>query len=348
MSYRGYPPYVTVAKKRARAQKKLEQLKKKNSRVRPVSIQGRKIAKTWWGGAWNENLESYADYAYRLERGRSYVRHGCVLDLRVKPELVQSLVAGAAAKPYSVSVEIDKISRARWKTITTACRGTLGSMQELMLGKFPRALGEIFTARGAGLFPTPEEIRFSCTCPDWASMCKHVAATLYGIGARLDEEPGLFFSLRGVDLDGLVSKVVTDQARELLTKAGKKSGRVLEDADLSNVFGIDLEERAAGGAAKKTAGAAGTAAITARRHRRGAAKGGQKSGTGILPAPCSVDKIPIIVVVEKTIRRSRKGIGVAGLKQKTGFDEKKLYSAIQRLKTQGKIRNTSRGVYLKA
>ena len=341
MSYWGYAPYVTVAEKRARARKKLEQLKKKNPQVRPVSIQGHKIAKTWWGSAWNENLESYADYAYRLERGRSYVRHGCVLDLQVKPELVQSLVQGAAAQPYSVSVEIDKLSRTRWKTITTACRGKLKSMQELLMGKFPQALGEIFTARGAGLFPTPKEIRFSCTCPDRASMCKHVAATLYGIGARLDEEPGLFFALRGVELDDLVSDVVTDQARELLTKAGKKSGRVMDDADLSDVFGIDLEERAGGGAAKKTAG-------TARRRRRGATKGGQKAGTSILPAQRSVEKIPIIVVVEKTIRRSRKGIGIAGLKQKTGFDEKKLYSAIQRLKTQGKIRNVSRSVYLKA
>ncbi len=343
MSYWGYPPYVTVAKKRARAQKKLEQLKKKNPRIRPVSIQGRKIAKTWWGSAWNENLESYADYAYRLERGRSYVRHGCVLDLQIKPELVQSLVQGAAAKPYSVSVEIDKISRARWKTITTACRGKLPSMQELLQGKFPQALNEIFTAQGAGLFPTPKEIHFSCTCPDWASMCKHVAATLYGTGARLDEEPGLFFALRGVDLDDLVSEVVTGQARELLTKAGKKSRRIMDDADLSDVFGIDLEERAVGGAAKKTAGTA-----TAGGRRRRTAKEGQKSGTSILPVQRSVEKIPIIIVVEKTIRRSRKGIGVAGLKQKTGFDEKKLYSAIQRLKTQGKIRNVSRGVYLKA
>ncbi len=257
------------------------------------------------------NLERYADYAYRIERGRSYVRHGCVLDLRIEVGLVEALVQGTVSQPYSVSVEIQRISKDRWKAITRDCQGKLESLQELLEGKFPRALGEIFMAKGKGLFPSPREINFSCSCPDRASMCKHVAATLYGIGARLDENPSLFFELRGADIDELVSHVVTNKARQLLTKAKKKSGRVMDDSNLSEVFGIDLEE----GIDQKDPTAATSSAI------------------------CTVEKI---------IRRSRKGIGIASLKQKTGFDERKIYNTLQRLKKQGKIKNVSRGVYLRA
>ena len=328
MGYWGYAPYVSVAEKKAKAARKLQQLKKKNPHIRPVTVQGYKLAKTWWGKSWNLNLERYADYAYRIERGRSYVRHGCVLDLRIEVGLVEALVQGTASKPYSVSVEIQKISKDRWKAITRDCQGKLESLQELLEGKFPRALGEIFTAKGKGLFPSPQEIKFSCSCPDWASMCKHVAATLYGIGARLDENPSLFFELRGAAIDELVSHVVTNKARQLLTKAKKKSGRVMDDSNLSVVFGIDLEE----GIDQKDPTAAGTVKKRAAKRQ---AQGPPK-------------KTSAIYTVEKIIRRSRKGIDIASLKQKAGFDERKIYNTLQRLKKQGKIKNVSRGVYLRA
>ncbi len=328
MSYRGYSPYVTVAEKKAKAARKLKQLKKKNSHVRPIFIKGYTIARTWWGKSWNLNLERYADYAYRIERGRSYVRHGCVLDLQVNPGLVKSLVQGTASQPYSVSVEIKKISRARWNAITHACKGKLGSLQELLIGKFPRALSEIFTAKGEGLFPTPSEIKFSCSCPDRASMCKHVAATLYGVGARLDEAPRMFFKLRGVEISDLVSDVVMDKARELLTKAEKKSSRVMDDSDMSDVFGIDLED----GISPKD----GISAVPLE-------KTASKRAVQSLPKKTSA-----ITVIEKIVRRSRKGINIASLKLKTGFDERKIYNTVQRLKDKGKIKNVSRGVYLGA
>jgi len=328
MGYWGYAPYVSVAEKKAKAARKLQQLKKKNPHMRPVLVQGYKLAKTWWGKSWNLNLERYADYAYRIERGRSYVRHGCVMDLRIEAGLVEALVQGTASKPYSVSVEIQKISKDRWKAITRDCQGKLESLQELLEGKFPRALGEIFTAKGKGLFPSPREINFSCSCPDWASMCKHVAATLYGIGARLDENPSLFFELRGAEIDELVSHVVTTKARKLLTKAKKKSGRVMDDSNLSEVFGIDLEE----GIDQKDPTAVGT--VKNRAAKRQAQRPSKKTSA--------------IYTVEKIIRRSRKGIDIASLKQKTGFDERKIYNTLQRLKKQGKIKNVSRGVYLRA
>ena len=102
-------------------------------------------------------------------------------------------------------------------------------------------MDEIFTTQGKGLFPSPREIGFDCSCPDWATMCKHVAATLYGIGARLDQDPELFFKLRQVKMKDLVSEAVEGKTRELLKKARKKSARVIADSDLADVFGIDME-----------------------------------------------------------------------------------------------------------
>ncbi len=241
MSYWGFPRYVSVGEKQEKSKKKLEQLKKKNKDIEPVIIEGRTLAHTWWGKAWNNNLEGYADYSNRIGRGRSYVRCGCVLDLKISEGRVQSLVMGSETKPFSVVVNIKAMEKSAWGKIKIVCEGKLDSLQELLLGKFPKALNAIFTAHGNGLFPSPKEIGFSCSCPDWADMCKHVAATLYGVGARLDKDPNLFFALRKIEINDLISETVKGKAKELLTKAKKKSSRIIEDQDLSSVFGIELD-----------------------------------------------------------------------------------------------------------
>jgi uncharacterized Zn finger protein len=242
MRYWGYPEYVTVAEKKERAARKLKELCKKNPNIKPVVIEGSAIACTWWGKAWNRNLEQYADYSNRIGRGRNYVRHGAVLDLQIESGEVNALVQGSRQKPYSVSIKIQTLKKDIWHKIKTSCEDTLESFQELLAGAFPKTLGEIFTSRDTGIFPAPCEIKFSCSCPDWASMCKHVAAVLYGIGARLDEDPKLFFKLRDADISKLIKQTVTDKTKKLLKKAGRKSSRIIEDADLSAVFGIDFEE----------------------------------------------------------------------------------------------------------
>jgi uncharacterized Zn finger protein len=243
MGFWGYAPYVSVAQKKAKAAKKLAALKKKRN-VSPVIIQGSTLARTWWGKAWNRNLERYADYSNRIERGRSYVRHGAVLDLRIDAGEIKALVQGSRAAPYAVAIGIKKLNRNTWKRITSECAGMLESLPELLSGNFPKPLGEIFMQQDAGLFPAPKEIAFECSCPDWAGMCKHVTATLYGVGARLDQDPALFFALRGVDTADLVSRTVAAKAGILLQKAERKSSRVIAESDLSRVFGIDLAGRA--------------------------------------------------------------------------------------------------------
>ena len=245
MSYWGFPKYVSVAEKKAKAAKKLKELSKKKSNMKPVALKGSALAHTWWGKAWNRNLEQYADYSNRIGRGRSYVRHGAVLDLQIEQGEVIALVQGSDRNPYSVSVKIQTLKKETWQRMKTACEGTLESFQELLAGNFPKALGEIFICKDSGMFPAPREIKFDCSCPDWADMCKHVAAVLYGVGARLDEDPKLFFRLRDAGIDELIKQAVAGKVEKLLEKAGRKSGRIIEDKDIASVFGIDIEEQPA-------------------------------------------------------------------------------------------------------
>ncbi len=244
MGWYHYPKYVPVARRMAKANRQLEKLKQKNPDIRPVIIKGNKIARTWWGKAWCDNMERYADFAYRIGRGRSYARNGMVLDLQIAPGLITSLVQGTASSPYEIEIRINNIDPIIWKDMKTAAGGRIDSLSELLAGKFPMDLMEIFTRRGQGLFPSPAEIHFSCSCPDIASMCKHVAATLYGVGARLDEDPGLFFTLRKADVSELVSEALDDRKKQMLDKAAEKSDRVLGDVDLSEMFGIALDGEA--------------------------------------------------------------------------------------------------------
>ena len=229
-------------KKSEKLQKNLCSCVKKNSNIQPVVIEGRTLASTWWGKAWNKNLESYADYSNRVGRGKTYVRHGAVLDLKITEGKIVSLVQGGRSSPYKITINIEPLDNKKWKKIQTECQGKFESLQPLLNGKFPKTLEEVFTNHDSGLFPSPSEISFQCSCPDWASMCKHVAATLYGVGARLDSEPELFFKLRKVKMDDLIIKVIEGKKNLLLNKAKNKSSRILNDSDLSSLFGIEMED----------------------------------------------------------------------------------------------------------
>lgn len=238
--YNDYPKYVTVAEKRELALKKLEQLKKKNPLIAPIILTGRSLTRTWWGKSWNVNLEGYADYTNRISRGRSYVRNCAVLDLQLTEGTITALVQGSESKPYQIKIAIRPLAKENWDALTKDCAGKIDSLQELIAGKFPKALSELFTAKGKGLFPAPREISLQCSCPDGARMCKHVAAALYGVGARLDDDPTLFFKLRGVNVEALISETITKKSKSLLEKSNKKSRRVMEGADVAGMFGIEM------------------------------------------------------------------------------------------------------------
>ena len=235
MGFFGFRPYVPVAQRRLRALKEMEKLKKKGRVVSPVTIEGRKIAKSFWGKAWCDNLERYSDFENRLPRGRTYVGNGSVIDLQIERGKVEALVSGSEI--YKVKVDIAVAAPARWKAICRDCAGSIGSLVELLQGKLSKNVMERVCREADGLFPTRREIKMSCSCPDWAGMCKHVAATLYGVGARLDSNPDLLFALRGVDRAELVTTVGADLP---LTETAAASERVLADDDVAALFGIDI------------------------------------------------------------------------------------------------------------
>lgn len=250
-SYYGFPEYVPVAQKRAQAARKLQDLKKKNPGIQPVVLEGSTLARTWWGKSWNKNLERYADYSNRIGRGRSYVRHGAVLDLKIEPGKIRALVQGSQRQPYKIEIAISALDQKTWTRVRKSASGQLDSLADLLAGKFPQSLQELFFAKNEGLFPEPKEISFDCSCPDWASMCKHVAATLYGVGARLDENPSLFFKLRKIEVDELITQAVKSTTRALLAKGRAKSTKVIADADITEVFGIELEDQGKAGTPKR-------------------------------------------------------------------------------------------------
>jgi uncharacterized Zn finger protein len=265
MSFCGFQPYVPVAARRARAATEIEKFRKKGRAVSPVVIEGRKIAKSFWGRAWCDNLERYSDYANRLPRGRTYVSNGSLIDLQIERGKVEALVSGS--KIYHVKIDITATVPERWKSICADCAGSVGSLVELLQGKLSKNVMERVCREADGLFPAPREIMLSCSCPDWAGLCKHVATTLYGVGARLDHDPDLLFTLRGVNRDDMVSAVGGDLP---LTSAAVASERVLADDDVAALFDLEMSEPMAPSGTKPDIAIAGITKAATRQEKSSA------------------------------------------------------------------------------
>lgn len=227
----------TVQELRRNAAKSSTKEKKKGNTLEPVVIQGRNIVQSWWGKAWCSNLEQYADYASRLDRGKRYVRTGAVIDLNIQKGKILARVQGTRKVPYKVEIRISPLSEEKCQSIIEKCGRKLENMEQLLNGNFPEEMQELFQSKG-GLFPAPREISFSCSCPDWALMCKHVAATLYGVGARLDEQPLLFFELRGIEVGRFIDVTLANRVEAMLANEGKPSARIMKDEEAMGLFGI--------------------------------------------------------------------------------------------------------------
>lgn len=239
-----FGPYISVAQKKKKALKKLEDLKKKQIDIEPVIIEGNSLAYTWWGISWNKNLERYADFNYRLQRGRSYVRHNAVINLKILNGEITALVQGTSSKPYNVHVSIKPLQQECWDKIREKCSGKIETLQPLLEGRFSKELRDIFFEKDSGLFPSPAEISYKCNCLDFASMCKHISAALYGVGSRLDQKPFLLFTLRNIDANELITKTLKEKTDKLLKKSKTKSTRIMADSDIGKVFGIELNASA--------------------------------------------------------------------------------------------------------
>jgi uncharacterized Zn finger protein len=238
--YGDFRPYVSVAQRRAQAAKEVAKRIKKGESVTPVKIEGRAIATTFWGKAWCTNLESYSDFENRLPRGRTYVRNGSVVDLKIEKGRIKALVSGSQL--YNAQIDIDALPKQQWGELKAQCAGKIGTLVELLQGKLSRAVMEMVTNRDKGLFPKPKEIKMKCSCPDYAGMCKHIAAVMYGVGNRLDSSPELLFTLRCVNHLELI-----EQAIPAPLEHGGRAPAIAAH-DLGDIFGIEIGETTTAGA----------------------------------------------------------------------------------------------------
>jgi uncharacterized Zn finger protein len=320
--YGGFRPYVPVGVRRARALKKMEKLRKKGHDIKPVQIQGRKITHTFWGQAWCDHLESFSDYDNRLPRGRTYVRNGSVCHLDIEKGRISAMVSGSEI--YTVEIAIKTLAQQKWKEVKNRCAGQIGSLLELLQGRLSKNVMSVVTDRNKGLFPLPGEISLKCSCPDWAVMCKHVAAALYGVGARLDEAPELLFLLRGVDHEELISA----EAGVAVAAAGTKGGRRrIADEALADVFGIEMSEDDALVETKRTSRRK-KAAPKPKKTSKAAAKGTMKGQAKTGKRKSKVNKTPVpSKAAAEVVPRSAGSIGpvtgkaVAGLRDKFGMSQ---------------------------
>jgi uncharacterized Zn finger protein len=264
MGFYGWGPYVSVAEKREKARREMKKMLAKGKVPQPIHVEGNTITRTFWGKAWCSHLEGFSDFENRLPRGRSYVRNGSVCHLEIDHGTVIARVSGS--RLYTVTIDITPLTPATWKLIKTRCTGGIASILDLLQGRLSEGVMRIVTDPDKGLFPKPREIRMSCSCPDYATMCKHVAAVLYGVGARLDESPELLFRLRGVKHEELIG-AKAEAAVEAVLKGGTR--RRLKEADLGEVFGVDMDDappRASGRKVKRAAKHPAFPALITGRH----------------------------------------------------------------------------------
>lgn len=303
--YDPYPPYVPVAQRRINAKKELQKLQKKGRTIDPLGELSHrsKIATSFWGHAWCKHLESFSDYENRLPRGRTYVRNGSVLHLAIAPGRIEALVQGSSL--YEQSITINALPAATWKTLQSRSQGKIGSLIELLQGKVSDEIMAVVTHQDDGLFPKPKEIKLSCSCPDYAGLCKHLAAVLYGVGARLDTRPELLFKLRGVDHNDLISAVDPATALGGPTKASGRR-RTLDSAALGDVFGIELETDPAQPVSKSKPQPAPKA-------KKSAAKAGVKKARPFKASSASIRKLRARLDLSRPAFAAKLGVSAASI-----------------------------------
>lgn len=237
-----FQPYKIPTATELEKKKEKSRTRLRGHDLKPIVIEGKTLGRTWWGKAWNQNLESYADYSNRVGRGKTYVRQGMVIHLNIEEAQVFGLVQGRKKAPYEILVKIEPSTEDDIKAIGEISRQHVESFESLLHGEFPKELEVLFTRKGFGLFPSPKEIDFYCSCPDHAYMCKHVAAVLYGIGSRLDEDPQLFFTLRQINGINFIKESIDVVLTDMLNGAGVKTERTISEEKAKRLFGFDEEK----------------------------------------------------------------------------------------------------------
>jgi len=155
------------------------------------------IGETWWSQRFIAILESFG-FGSRLDRGRNYARRGQVLDLEVRPGVVEARVQGTRVRPYRVQLGVEMLDEGDWERAERAMASKAVFAAKLLAGEMPRDIEEVFATCRLSLFPTSAaQLASWCTCPDQVKPCKHVAAVFYLLAEAFDRDPFLVFTWRG-------------------------------------------------------------------------------------------------------------------------------------------------------
>ncbi len=190
------------------------------TRTRPIEVQdGIKarskrgaFVKNWWASRWIKALTQLMD-AGRLNRGRSYARRGQVLNINIKAGNITARVQGSRRAPYKVNITLRPLKAAQWKRVLDALAEQALFAAQLLNGEMPQDIEQVFEAVRVPLFPASQgDLTTSCSCPDWANPCKHVAAVYYLLGEQFDQDPFLLFTLRGKHKATIIEELRTRRA----------------------------------------------------------------------------------------------------------------------------------------
>jgi len=202
----------------------------------------RAFGKTWWAKKWIEALEILGrDYSNRLPRGRTYARRGAVKDLVITPGEVMARVQGTRRTPYRVKIRLKALTDKQWQKVVKVLAERAIFAAKLLSGEMPPNIDEVFNSCGLSLFPAKaNELETSCSCPDWANPCKHIAATHYVLAEVFDRDPFLLFELRGRTKEKVLEELRA--ARSLQDSAEEESLAVREKEILEKMAIDDLDE----------------------------------------------------------------------------------------------------------
>ena len=227
-----------------------------------IKLHSKSISNTWWGQEWCKTINVYADYENRLSRGKTYLRQERVQDLTIEDNTITAKVKGKWSDYYNVTIKIRELPRSKSNIIIKK----ISELGSILKGSIPEDCRFLFSIGELGLFPTKDDLIYTCDCPDscggliygsnWnsakeicevdpnnAMLCKHVAAVLYSVGSILDKEPLIIFQLRGINVTKYISEEIVAQTNNLLVGLyqRKEEERVIDKSLISDVFGIDFD-----------------------------------------------------------------------------------------------------------
>ena len=220
-----FQPRLKAADLKKLAAMRLAELQAEGQELHPVVNSSRKLATHFWGSAWMKQLALCESGGMCLAPGRTLLRHGCVLDMRISRGCITALVS--ADELYEVELHLTPLEGEQLESLTLSCGNHINSLLSLLEGKVDTSVLEQLCHPENGILPTPQDWKMHCTCPDWAEPCPHAAAAIYAAGCLIDADPKLLFTLRSIEPDALLAP--TAQSIEIDTNK------------LASMFGIDID-----------------------------------------------------------------------------------------------------------